>query len=101
MVYANQETKPKQIPTTREAREMLEDAMGTFSYAYDYEHSSGSGNSSMLIRAAKHAKDLGATREQVLNLMHDINSYWIVPLEEKRFDRTIIAQIDRWKFPGD
>jgi hypothetical protein len=74
---------------------MLDNPMNTFHYCYDFE---GQGRSLMLIRCAKHAKDLGASKQQVLNLMEDVQSYWINPLEEERYQRTIVSQLERWEF---
>jgi len=93
LIYANTEEAKKTIPTPKEAKTMLSNPMTTFSYAYDAERG---GRSLALIRAAKHAKDLGATVDEIIDLVDDINSYWVEPLEEDRFERTIKQQIRRW-----
>ena len=93
LLYANREDAKKPKPTTRERGDMLDNPMDTFHYAYDAEEG---GRSLVLIRAAKHAKDLGASVQQILNLVEDINEYWVEPLEEDRFERTIRQQISRW-----
>jgi hypothetical protein len=94
ILFANREDAKKPKPTQRERGEMLDSPMSTFAYGYDAE---SGGRSLVLIRAAKHAKDLGASVQQILNLVEDINNYWVEPLEEKRFERTIRQQIRRWE----
>jgi len=94
LLFANREEAKRPKPTARERGDMLDNPMETFGYAYDAEEG---GRSLVLIRAAKHAKDLGATVQQILNLVEDINEYWVEPLEEDRFERTIRQQIRRWE----
>ena len=76
-------------------KELLDNPMDTFAYAYMSKSGEGSRN---LIRAARHAKDLGASREEVLNLLIEINNYWEYGLSDERFDMTIRSQILRWEF---
>jgi len=87
------ESEPKRL-TAPQKSAMLDDPLETFNYAFECT-ANGSVN---LIRAAYHAKDLGATKEEVLELMRDINDFWVYPLEERRFQNTILTQIDRWDF---
>ena len=93
IIYANKEDEKKSVPSAKECKEMLSNPMQTFWYAYDAEKG---GRSLALIRAAKHAKDLFANKDQVIELMNDINNYWVEPLEDERFERTVITQIERW-----
>ena len=79
--------------TTAQAKAQLADPLETFNYAFDAPFGAGSRS---MIRAAYHAKDLGATREEVIQLLNDINDYWIMPLDAERFANTIINQVDRW-----
>ena len=74
------------------AKEQLSDPLSTFEYAFECT-TAGSRN---MIRAAKHALDLGASTEEIVELMDSINDYWDEPLEEERFQSTIISQIRRW-----
>ena len=93
LIYTNaqvEKEKPLSIP---KQREMLEDEMGTFWYAFEM---SKGGRSLALIRAARHAKDLNATEYQVVNLMWTINNYWVHSLDEEEVERTVISQISRW-----
>jgi hypothetical protein len=72
----------------------LQNKLTTFSYAFECEANC----SRALIRAAKHAKDLGATKESVVALMHEINDYWYDPMDDERFRISIIEQVARWEF---
>ena len=95
LLYANKEDEKRRKPTAKEAQDMLDDAMNTFGYLYECD----TGKRSLtMIRAAKHAYDLGAGIQQIINLMEDANHYWVEPLDQNRFERTILSQIRRWKF---
>ena len=50
-----------------------------------------------LIRAAKHAYDLGATEHYILDLIESISDYWVVAAEDKHL-KGIRAQISRWEY---
>ena len=84
--------KPKAIPKAQQ-KALLDDPLNTFSFAYDSPDGSGSRN---LIRAAKYARDLGATTEEIIELVHDINNYWADSMDETRLERTIVSQIRRF-----
>ena len=71
---------------------LLDDELTTFSYAFECTEN-GSLN---LIRAAKHARDLGMPKEEIIELMYRISNYWAYPLDDIRMQNTIISQIDRW-----
>ena len=74
---------------------LLDDMYNTFAPAFNAVSGEGSRK---LIWAARKAKELGADKEYVLNLVNEINNYWIVPLNETRFTNTILNQIKRWNF---
>ncbi len=74
---------------------MLDNPMQTFKNAF--EHPTETGVSSAMIQAAYYAKDLGATNEYILELMHKIQAYTDFPLTGTRFEDTIITQIKRWR----
>jgi len=80
---ANAKEFKNKVVSTAQKRALLEDALETFAYAFNAEHGTGSRN---MIRAVYHAKDLGATLDQALELLEDINNYWIRPMKEKRFE---------------
>jgi hypothetical protein len=90
-LVAKKERVKKEInPAQKKAA--LNDPLTTFHYAY--EAADGEGSRS-LIRAALHAKDLGADQETVTQLMHDINDYWAYSMPEERFGRTILTYVER------
>jgi hypothetical protein len=84
--------KPKKL-TFSQQKEQLDDEHNTFFYAFECKDGSGSRN---LIRAARHAWDLGASKEEVIELMYRINDYWVVPMNTDRLEKTIISQIQRF-----
>lgn len=73
---------------------LLSDPLGTFVYAYRAKEGEGSFS---LIKAAKHARDLGMDKEGIINLMHDINDFWDSPMPLERLENTIISQIRKWE----
>ena len=73
---------------------LLDNPMTTFANAF--EHPTETGVSSAMIRAAYYARDLGASKEYIIELMHKIQKYVDYPLEENRFNTTIISQVSRW-----
>lgn len=94
LAHGSIEDKPsaKELPT-KQKQTQLADPLTTFEYAYEAEVG---GRSLALIRAAKHAKDLGATNEEIIELMWAINNYWVEPLPDKEMESTLISQIRRW-----
>lgn len=73
---------------------LLADKLTTFAPAFNALPGEGSRK---LIWAANYAyKDLGATKEETIALVREINNYWLYPLEERRFENTIESQILRW-----
>lgn len=77
--------------SSAQSRTLLADPITTFNYAF--EARSGEGSRS-LIRAAYHAKDLGTSCDETIQLIKDINEYWYAPMEESRFQK-ILQQIER------
>lgn len=71
---------------------LLDDELTTFSYAFECTEN-GSLN---MIKAARHARDLGMQPDAIIDLMHRINAYWVYPLDATRLQNTIISQISRW-----
>lgn len=78
--------------TTPQKRALLDDELTTFSYAFECRDS-GSLN---LIKAAKHARDLGMPKDEIIELVYRINDYWAYPMDLDRVNHTIISQIERW-----
>lgn len=87
------EKVPSERPlTSPQKKALLDDELTTFAYAFECTNN-GSLN---LIRAAKHARDLGMSNPDIIELMHQINDYWVYPLDNTRLQNTIISQIERW-----
>lgn len=78
--------------TNPQKQALLSDELSTFDFAFECTEN-GSLN---LIRAAKYAKDLGMPKEEIIELMHRINDYWMYPMDDTRLQNTIISQIQRW-----
>lgn len=79
--------------TTPQKQALLNDELTTFSFAFECVNN-GSLN---LVKAARYAKDLGMTNEEIVALMHRINNYWQYPItDEALFKRTITDPIMRW-----
>lgn len=96
ILFANSQSEqrtPAITLSTPQKKAQLADPLVTFEYAFEAEPG---GRSLSLIRAAKHAKDLGSTNEDIIALMHAINDYWQFPLDNSELQRTILNQISRW-----
>lgn len=79
--------------TKKEKEVQLNDTLGTFEYAFE----APKGRRSLsLIRAAYHARELDMPIPQILELMDEINSYWLESLDEDEMERNIRSQIRRW-----
>lgn len=79
----------------KQKKALLSDPLTTFNYAFEAPEGKGSVS---LYRAAKHAKDLGMNREEVIELIQEINSYWTRPMDQTRLNNTLIKQIQDWSF---
>ena len=87
---------PKAIPKATQ-KTMLDNPMSTFDFAFN--HPTETGVSSKMVQAAYYSKDLGGDREYVIELMNKIQKYVDFPLDEERFNSTIILPIaTRWVF---
>jgi len=92
---ATEKPKIEKPLSTSEKRAALADPYVTFNYAYECPND-GTG-SRKLIRAAKHAYgQLGLTKEETIDLIRDINNYWVMPMPEERLENTILSQILRF-----
>ena len=89
-------SEPKPSPTTytqSERRSLLSDPLTTFAYCFECPMD-GSGSRSM-IRMVYHAKDLGMSKDDVIDLVLEANAYWDTPMEQKRLETTVLSQINR------
>lgn len=88
--------KPADKPLTKaQITSQLNDPYVTFNYAYECPPGAGIGSRN-LIRAARHAKDLGMEISDIIKLVEDINDYWVSSMDEDRLEKTILSQIRRW-----
>lgn len=78
--------------TSSQKLALLDDELTTFSYAFECKEN-GSLN---MLKAAKHARDLGLPKDEIIELLYRINAYWVYPLDESRLQSTLISQIERW-----
>lgn len=81
----------KPLSTTQQ-KALLADPTTTFAYCYEAEYGEGSRS---MIRMVYHMRDLGATQSEVIEALKDVQAYWAVPMDEQRFNNTILAQIPR------
>lgn len=81
----------KLTPAQRET--LIANPESTFVYAFEALNGAGS---RMLIRAAHHARDLGMPKDDIIQLMFDINDYWSQSMPIDRLEQTVISQIQRW-----
>ena len=75
---------PKPL-TTAQQRALLADPLAVFAYAFECPLN-GPGLRS-LIRMAYHAHDLGASTSEIIDLIHQVNDYWEIPLDDTRLAR--------------
>jgi len=87
--------KPTKTISKAQQSQLLKQKLDTFDFAFEADNGTGS---TSLIRAARYAKDLGATKDEVVELIWEINNYWTVPMDIDRIENTIISQIERWEF---
>lgn len=82
--------------TSKEKEVQLKNTFSTFQYAFNAKE--GTRNHS-LISAINHAFDLGASKEQCIDLVRSINEYWEDQLEEKEIETNIMPHINK-KYGG-
>jgi len=88
LMYAKEraEEKERQVkahsPGQQQAQ--LNDALVTFEYAFEAPHGTGSRN---MYRMMRHAQDLGASLEDTLQLIDDINEYWESEMPQERIEK--------------
>ena len=50
-----------------------------------------------LIKAARKAKSLGMSNDEVVALLHRINNYWAYPLSDEIMQTKVVNQVLRWE----
>ena len=69
---------------------LLADPVTTFNFAFEANDGEGS---RQVFRAIMYAKDLGGDKEYVLQLVEDIQNYWVSPFSDDRQSK-LVSQID-------
>jgi len=85
--------EPIKVLNKTQQTQLLKQRLDTFDFAFEADNGTGSVS---LIRAARYAKDLGATKEEIVELIWEINDYWTIPMDTDRVENTIISQVLRW-----
>ena len=79
-------------PTTAQAKALLSDKLTTFQYAFEAANGEGS---RALVRMIYHMKDIGASKEETIDAIHQVNEYWDESMDQSRLQNTIISQCER------
>jgi hypothetical protein len=90
MMYVAIEERKNALLQSTTPSKALAQPYTTFSFAYDAQD--GEGNT-MLLGAISKAKDLGATREYIKDLIININNFWDDPMPLSRLESTILTAI--------
>ncbi|AGM46918.1 hypothetical protein AD45P2_00505 [Alteromonas phage vB_AmaP_AD45-P2] len=72
------------VMTNAQRRAQLNDPTTTFEYAFEAKFGEGSRS---MYRMMRHAQDLGADLDEVLQLLEDVNDYWESPMPEERLEK--------------
>lgn len=72
------------VVTTAQKRALLNDPATTFEFCFEAPYGQGSRS---MYRMMRYAQDLGASLEQVLQLLDDVNEYWEQPMSEERMEK--------------
>ena len=91
---ASIDTTPKTL-SKKTASNLLADPLTTFEKAFNARDGEGRRK---LIWAARRARELGASKEYTIDLLNQINNYWVKPLPDPDFSVGIINQVNRWSF---
>lgn len=90
VAYEIEESKKKKlkkkIPTKSELEQLINNPMDTFLPAYQAYN--GEGRRKM-VWVVRYGKELGMTKDQVIEVLNDINRYWTVPMNEKDFNNIL------------
>ena len=81
--------KPK---TIAQSKELLANRINTFDFAYNCKNGEGSRS---LVRAGLYAIDLGATQEEMEDLIHNINNFWVDSMPAERLEYTVLSYLRR------
>jgi hypothetical protein len=76
--------------SAKQKDELLGNPMDTFFYAFEAEAGEGS---RMLIKMAYHMAHLGASVDDIIEMVHKVNDYWVSPMKPSRLQSTITNQL--------
>lgn len=79
----NKETQTK-VTTSAQKKALLNDPTTTFEFAFEAKFGEGSRN---MYRMIRYAHDLGATEEEIHQLLDDVNDYWERPMDSFRIEK--------------
>lgn len=99
LMYANEKAKEgttiTRPLTTKQQEAAMADPFTTFAFAYDCPND-GTGSRKLLGAARKAFDEYGATRDETIELVKNINDYWVSSMPEERLEKTLYSQILRW-----
>lgn len=81
---ANDRETQSKVMSNAQRKALLNDPTTTFEYAFEARHGEGSRS---MYRMMRHAQDLGATLDEVLQLLEDVNTYWDSPMPHERLEK--------------
>lgn len=88
LMYAKDAAADRDVQTrvlsSAHKRAQLNDPTTTFEYAFEANYGEGSRS---MYRMMRHAQDLGATEQETLQLLEDVNEYWESPMPEDRLEK--------------
>jgi hypothetical protein len=88
LMYAKEMAVDKEsqnkVMSTAQKRAQLNDPTTTFEWAFEANFGEGS---RQMYRMVRYAQDLGATLEESLQLLEDVNEYWEQPMVQERLDK--------------
>lgn len=87
LMYAKEKVETKELvkPVSNSQKQaLLNDPTTTFEYAFEAPYGQGSRN---MYRMVRHAQDLGASLEEALQLLDDVNEYWESGMPQERLDK--------------
>ena len=87
-----QSHRTRVLPSSKQAKTQLNDPETTFTYAYNAPQGAGSRS---LLRMAYHMRDLGASYDEVIQGLTDVNEYWEFPMPQARLNETLFKQVER------
>jgi len=90
MKVAELEEKRVSMLPPGQADKALQKPFSTFGFAYDADNGEGT---TKLLAAIHVAKELGASREYIMDLVHSINNFWDHSMPEHRLQSTVMTAI--------